>query len=763
VACNSLQATTDTGGNYSIANVPANVNCSLTPAKTGFTFTPATILINGLTADENGQNFTAHTVFSISGTVTMGVPPAGFQGVTVTFGAFNATTDANGAYTINSIPSGSSARLIPSKTGYTFNPASIGILPIKANLTGKNFVASQMKFTISGRILANGRGLGGVKITTTSPGQLISPVTTNPLGYYVVKNLDSNHLYTLTPALIGYSIDPFTSPSLVSNLAANFTATLLLENISGTVSGLGTTSIHIRYGLGKNQWASTATDGTETYSMTGLPQNVGYTLVPLNTLTSKFRFKPTFINIPAGNGDKSDAYFTATPQVVMSGKVSVQNKALRGIKVSAIGFPDLFTLTDARGNYSLWVPLNADIIPTAIDPLNYYTFAAGTEKNPTTGDFTQNWSSADVTVTGTVLLLNGLPLPNVVISASAAKGSPNASTLTLGDGSYSLTVHDTDTPNLAAFAVTPSLPSFTPNGYSFSPKFRLVKVGTGTVQNFKAIPLKWSVSGTIKLTDANGPVIPGVAVVAEIDDGVSITSMTVFTNAKGIFNLNGVPYNSSVTLTPKKYGYTFQYPPTQSYPFKMGAGSAIGRNFFGTALPATSSITGTITLPGTPPTALANVIVTLTYNGSITGDIVLKTRTAKDGTYSFSNLVADSGYVVVPSLAYYTFDPASQPLTLSGASKTQDFSATRVFTLSGTIYRLPVGTPSISFNVTKNSVLKNYPDVQLKNGRYAIPDLPTGQTYVVVPVLAGYTFVATLPFTVGPTTAVVVKNFVAAP
>ena len=61
------------------------------------------------------------TTYSISGTITLG--GAGLTGVTVTAGSGSATTSATGAYTISGLAAGSYT-VTPSRSGYTFSPAS---------------------------------------------------------------------------------------------------------------------------------------------------------------------------------------------------------------------------------------------------------------------------------------------------------------------------------------------------------------------------------------------------------------------------------------------------------------------------------------------------------------------------------------------------------------------------------------------------------------------------------------------------------------
>ena len=444
--------------------------------------------------------------------------------------------------------------------GYTFSPKSLVVDPGAGHQNGKNFAATQTKYTISGKVTINGTtGLKGVVIQTSSSGLTIPNVVTSNSGSFTIPNLLSNHVYTVTPLLAGYSFNTtnFVSPVLLSNQTANFAATLLFENISGKVSGLAGTSIQIRYGTAKTQVVNTSiVDGS--YAINNLPENVSYTLTPISPVPPSltiFRFAPLSLVIPAGNGSTSSADFVATTQVVMSGNVSVQGKAIQGVSVAAAGFS---SVTDSHGNYSLWVPSGVSLTATATHA--YFTFA-DSSLTPQTSNFTQNWTTAVVIVTGKVLL-NGAGLESVVVSTI---GVTPVSAITDATGAYILTVHDTDTPNLASFTVKPVL-----TGYTFSPASLTVSTGSGKVKNFTAIPNKWSVSGVVTL-NAKGQ--NGV----EIDATINGVAHKVNTNSAGAFTFTGVPFGASVTLSAKKTGFT--YTPVNTYPFIMGNANVPGQNF----------------------------------------------------------------------------------------------------------------------------------------------------------------------------------------
>jgi hypothetical protein len=130
--------TADAAGNYTFTGRGPG-SYTVTPAKTGFTFAPASLPATITTvnsADVSGVNF-ATVTYSISGTIS----GAGGNAATVNLtGAATATVaaDASGNYTFTGLQNGSYT-VTPSKTGFTFTPASQPAAVNNANVTAMNF------------------------------------------------------------------------------------------------------------------------------------------------------------------------------------------------------------------------------------------------------------------------------------------------------------------------------------------------------------------------------------------------------------------------------------------------------------------------------------------------------------------------------------------------------------------------------------------------------------------------------------------------
>ena len=139
----SASTTANSSGNYTFSGL-ANGTYAVTPAQTGYTFSPSSqaATING--ANVTGVNFTATSVgttYTISGTIS---PSAGGSGATVTLsGAAGATTTANssGVYSFTALGNGSYT-VTPSNSGYSYTPTNQAVTINGASVSGVNFTAS---------------------------------------------------------------------------------------------------------------------------------------------------------------------------------------------------------------------------------------------------------------------------------------------------------------------------------------------------------------------------------------------------------------------------------------------------------------------------------------------------------------------------------------------------------------------------------------------------------------------------------------------
>lgn len=147
LTCGSLNATSDSGGKFTIKSVADKTSCTLTPAKSGYTFLPVSraVTVNG--ANVTGQTFvatktsTSGSSYSITGTITGDTA----SGVLVLCGSYSGVSNSAGKFTIENVPAGTSCSLIANKSGYTFSPETIAVSNISSNLTGYDFNSSAIR------------------------------------------------------------------------------------------------------------------------------------------------------------------------------------------------------------------------------------------------------------------------------------------------------------------------------------------------------------------------------------------------------------------------------------------------------------------------------------------------------------------------------------------------------------------------------------------------------------------------------------------
>ena len=167
--------------------------------------------------------FVPGATYSISGTVS---PSGNGAGTTVTLSgpaAATTTADASGNYTFSGLANGSYT-VTPSKSGFTFAPASATPTVNTGNVTGVNFtIAAIPTYSISGTITPSAGGAGA---TVMLSGASSATTTADASGNYSFTGL-ANGSYTVTPSKSGYTFSPINAAVTVANANAtgiNFTA-----------------------------------------------------------------------------------------------------------------------------------------------------------------------------------------------------------------------------------------------------------------------------------------------------------------------------------------------------------------------------------------------------------------------------------------------------------------------------------------------------------------------------------------------------------
>ena len=287
-------STADANGNYSFAGL-ANGSYTVTPTKTGFTFSPVsqTITVSGANATLTSFTATPVQTWSISGTIS---PITSGVGTLVSLsGAASktATADSSGNYTFTGLANGSYT-VTPSKSGFTFSPANQAVVVNGANVPGVNFTVTAVPtWSISGTISPITSGVGAL---VTLSGAASKTATADSSGNYTFTGL-ANGSYTVTPSKSGFTFSPANQPVTVNGAnvtAVNFTATAVPTwSISGTITPAASGSGAL-VTLSGTPSATTTANGSGVYSFSNLsngtytvtPSKTGFTFTPPNrTLT----------------------------------------------------------------------------------------------------------------------------------------------------------------------------------------------------------------------------------------------------------------------------------------------------------------------------------------------------------------------------------------------------------------------------------------------------------------------------------------------
>ena len=200
---------TGAGPTYTIAGMP-NGTYTITPSKPGYFFSPASRTVTVLDATPTGVAFVSAATYSITGFVMSSGEAV--AGVTVSDGTRTAVSAADGTYEIKNVPAGSYT-LTPSKAGFTFAPTTLSATVTASNVTGKNFEATVVYYSISG------------VITPATSGVVVSDGTRSATsaadGTYVIANVPAG-TYTVTPS--------YASPRVFTPA---FRSVVVAANVSG--------------------------------------------------------------------------------------------------------------------------------------------------------------------------------------------------------------------------------------------------------------------------------------------------------------------------------------------------------------------------------------------------------------------------------------------------------------------------------------------------------------------------------------------------
>ena len=311
--------TTNANGYYS-HSVKCGWSGTVTPSKSGCTFSTPSRSYTNVSSNQPDQNYTASCSCTVTYTVSGYVRDSyntGISGVTLIFSnnGGSASTDASGYYS-RSLSCGWTGTVTLSKSGYTFSPVNRSYTNLTSNQTNQNYTgtASCTSVSVSGYVKnSSGAGISGVILTFSNNG---GSASTDTSGYYS-RSLSCGWSGTVTLSKSGYTFTPANRSytNLTSNQTSQSytgTASCTAVSVSGYVknsAGTGISGVTLTF---SNNGGSASTDSSGYYSRslscgwsgTVTPSKSGYTFTPLNR---------SYTNLTSGQTNQN---YTGTPVAV---------------------------------------------------------------------------------------------------------------------------------------------------------------------------------------------------------------------------------------------------------------------------------------------------------------------------------------------------------------------------------------------------------------------------------------------------------------
>ncbi len=199
----------DGSGNYSfqVTYTWWGWSGTVTPSKTGYTFSPSSRNYSYLSSNQTNQNYTATPItYTISGSVGSAGGSA-----TIAYTGGSTTASGTGSYSFT-VAGGWSGTVTPTKTGYTFSPVSRSYTNVTSNQSNQNYTATLNGYTISGNA-----GVTSATIIYTG-GSATSNNQTGDYSFFVSPGWSG----TVAPSKTGFSFWP--ASKSYTNVTANQTA-----------------------------------------------------------------------------------------------------------------------------------------------------------------------------------------------------------------------------------------------------------------------------------------------------------------------------------------------------------------------------------------------------------------------------------------------------------------------------------------------------------------------------------------------------------
>jgi Calx-beta domain/Carboxypeptidase regulatory-like domain/Pectate lyase superfamily protein/Domain of unknown function (DUF4214) len=459
--------------------------------------------------------------------------------------------------------------------------------------------------------------------------------------------------------------------------------------------------------LNGSQSASTQTSADGSYRFANLPTSGVYTVSADAPRHYTFASPSATFTTPPADA-RADFAATLNRRRIEGQLTDEQGRAIAGATLTLSGAQSAVTTTDDEGNYSfpdLPEGANYTVAPSSAR----YSFAVASQTfNDLSADVEASFSGISLfhSISGRVVGAAGSAVPGVAVALSGAH--PSTAT-TDSNGNFSFA----DLPRGATYTITPSLRYYT--SAPASQTFDNLSADASVV--FTMSPATHTIGGRVT---ENGSGLSGVTLTLS-----GAKSATTTTDSDGNYSFPNLTASGSYTVAASKTHYTF----ASSSQTSNGLDADARADFAATL--NRHRVNGRVTKQD--GTALAGVAVTLSGSQSST------TTTDSGGGFSFTSLGDGGSYTVTPSLANYTFAPASKTFGDLGSDQTAAFAGTLNRYAVGGQIRDSVGKPlaGVTLALTGAQSASTTTD---SNGNYSFQNLAAGASYTVTATLANYTF-----------------------
>jgi len=518
---------TDASGNYSFAGL-SNGSYTVTPSKTGYTFTPPSQTVAVSNANVPLINFSAQAVVLTTLALDVNVSALGAKATTVTSPtlstvstnelllAFVATDYLSGANTTVTGVSGggltwvlvlrTNAQSGSSEIWRAFSPSLLTNVQVTATLS-QSVVSSITVLGFTGVDTSGTNGSGAIGATKAASAASGAPTATlattrnNSWVFGVGNDYDNAIARTpganqsivqqyLTSAGDTYWVQKQNNATPLSGTAVTITDTApttdrynlsIVEvlpalappptySISGTVSGAIAAGVTVN--LTGVSSATVTTDASGNYSFSNL-SNGSYTVTPSH---AGYVFTPANQSVTVSNGSVPAQNFmsTAVPTFSISGTVS--GAVVSGVTINLVGASTAATTTDGSGNFS-FIGLSAGNYTLTPSKAGYIFTPASQGEIVTSTNITGVAFSAAVAPTWSI---SGSITPASLSSGATVTLSGAASATTTADSSGNYAFNSLQS---GSYQVTP-----TKSGVAFTPASQTLSlsVGNASTVNFTA-------------------------------------------------------------------------------------------------------------------------------------------------------------------------------------------------------------------------------------------------------------------------------------